>query len=79
LVLEAFYPFHKAKLSLVKNLRVVEKAAREALGFKVKVRCVLGKREKKSPAPESDGKENIVDLEEQAVEAFGGYENPKAS
>ncbi len=79
LVLEASYPFHKAKLSLIKNVRVVEKAAREVLGFKVKVCCVLAARKKGTPVPSASGKKSVVDLEDQAVEVFGGYEDSKAS
>lgn len=45
LTLEAFYSFHKDKLSSSRNRMTVEKVVEDVLSIPVRVRCVLGSRE----------------------------------
>ena len=68
LTLEAFYSFHKDKLSSVKNLSLVEKAAREVFHIPVRVKCVLGKKETKKENDKKSGRKR--NLEQEAVEVF---------
>ena len=44
LVIEAFYEFHRDRLSREKIRRVVEETVKELIGLPVRVSCVLGKR-----------------------------------
>ncbi len=45
LTLEAFYSFHKDKLSSSRNQMTVEKVVEDVLSIPVRVRCVLGSRD----------------------------------
>lgn len=59
LTIEAFYKFHQEKLSVAKVRNLLEETLKEILGLPVKVRCILGKKER--------GEESLV---EKAREIF---------
>lgn len=52
LVLEVFYEFHKERLETDKCRSVVEEVASEVINKPLKLRCILGQREKASPREE---------------------------
>jgi hypothetical protein len=77
LQIEAFYKFHKERLEQVKNRRILEKVLNEITGVPLKVRTLLGKKEKKdapsqdSPVKKPSG-QGFDDVENEAVEVFNG-------
>jgi DNA polymerase-3 subunit gamma/tau len=79
LVLQFWYAFHKNKLELDKNRKMVEDAAIQLVGHTVTIQCQLGdknNRPKKRPMGEEDihnvaGVEE-ADLLDAAVDIFGG-------
>ena len=69
LTLEAFYSFHRDKLSSNRNRTTVEKVVEEVLSIPVRVRCVLGSRETYSavaekPAEEKEKEKEIAEQQE---------------
>jgi hypothetical protein len=53
LVLEVFYPFHKERLETEKCRAIVEEVAAEILSSPVKIKCILGEKEKRAPQANS--------------------------
>ncbi|MBU3957170.1 DNA polymerase III subunit gamma/tau [Patescibacteria group bacterium] len=70
LVLEVFYEFHKERLETDKCRLVVEEVASEVINKPLKLRCILGQREKVSSEEKSE-----PDAIEMAEEIFGTRSN----
>jgi len=72
LTLEVFYKFHKEKLEQSKNRNILEKVASEILGAPTKIRCILGKKSKKTEETSQSSDDNFDTIEKSAVEVFNG-------
>jgi len=70
LILEVFYEFHKERLETDKCRSVVEEVASEVINKPLKLRCILGQREKVSSKEESE-----PDAIQMAEEIFGTRSN----
>ncbi len=72
LTIEAFYPFHRDRLSEGKVLSLVEQIATEVVNSPIRVRCVLGQRQMKkvdiANVTDASGDDEIAKL----AEVFGG-------
>jgi len=71
LVLEVFYEFHKERLETDKCRSVIEEVASEVVNKPLKLRCVLGKKEK----AKGSEKKSTSDVVEIAEEIFGSRAN----
>ncbi len=72
LTLEVFYKFHKEKLEQLKNRNILEKVASEILGAPTKIRCILGKKSKKTKENLPSSDDDFDTIEKSAVEVFNG-------
>jgi DNA polymerase-3 subunit gamma/tau len=72
LTLEVFYKFHKEKLEQSKNRNILEKVVSEIFGAPTKIRCILGKRVKKSKDDQQSNDDKFDTIEKSAVEVFNG-------
>jgi len=70
LILEVFYEFHKERLETDKCRSVVEEVASEVINKPIKLRCILGQREKVSSKEKSE-----PDAIQMAEEIFGTRSN----
>jgi DNA polymerase-3 subunit gamma/tau len=68
LTLEVFYKFHKERLEEVRNRSLLEKTVSEMAKIPVKVRCILGEREKQP----QEGAKGWEDTSKEALEVFNG-------
>lgn len=67
LVLEVFYKFHKERLDSDKCRSIVEEVASDLLGNQVRIKCVLGQKQKQAASEQEKN-----DIMEVASEIFNG-------
>lgn len=75
LTLQFFYPFHKEKIEEARNRKIVEEAVAEALGRKVRIRCVLSdtpKSKTRATATVVSSEISDEEMKKIAEEIFGG-------
>ncbi len=72
LILEVFYEFHKERLETDKCRAIIEEVASEVINKPLKIRCVLGQKEKPTASKEEKPEEDAIQM---AEEIFGTRAN----